>query len=192
MTSDPWFEAAPASAALTQGDVILQCPLLGWKRQAAPPVGASFDLAQLAEPFVEDVVVMTQACDLEQRKVSNVVLCPAIALSTFRSLWEAQRTAVGQSPTPKAWNRELAEIAAGRIWNLSLLDSFTGAEVSSEVRVVFFDQVHTLPRDFLEGLLRNRGVARPRLRPPYREHLSQSFARFFMRVGLPQPIKLPE
>ena len=26
---------------------------------------------------------------------------------------------------------------------------------------------------------------RLRLLPPYREHLSQSFARFFMRVGLP-------
>jgi hypothetical protein len=24
--------------------------------------------------------------------------------------------------------------------------------------------------------------------PPYREHLSQAFARFFMRVGLPQPV----
>jgi len=25
--------------------------------------------------------------------------------------------------------------------------------------------------------------------PPYREHLSQAFARFFMRVGLPIPIE---
>lgn len=29
---------------------------------------------------------------------------------------------------------------------------------------------------------------RPRLRPPYREHLSQAFARLFMRVGLPADI----
>jgi hypothetical protein len=27
-----------------------------------------------------------------------------------------------------------------------------------------------------------------RLCPPYREHLAQAFARFFMRVGLPIPI----
>ena len=31
---------------------------------------------------------------------------------------------------------------------------------------------------------------RLRLCPPYREHLAQSFARFFMRVGL--PIDIPE
>ena len=31
---------------------------------------------------------------------------------------------------------------------------------------------------------------RIRVLPPYREHLSQAFARFFMRVGLPQDIKI--
>lgn len=30
--------------------------------------------------------------------------------------------------------------------------------------------------------------SRIRLLPPYREHLSQAFARYFMRVGLPQDI----
>ncbi|MBM4033230.1 MAG: hypothetical protein FJ291_15815 [Planctomycetes bacterium] len=30
--------------------------------------------------------------------------------------------------------------------------------------------------------------ARVRLCPPYREHLAQAFARFFMRVGLPVDI----
>ncbi len=37
----------------------------------------------------------------------------------------------------------------------------------------------------LETLLLNRNQPRLRLLPPYREHLSQAFARFFMRVGLP-------
>jgi len=40
----------------------------------------------------------------------------------------------------------------------------------------------------LRGLAQ-RGEPRLRLRPPYREHLSQAFARFFMRVGLPTDIK---
>jgi hypothetical protein len=54
--------------------------------------------------------------------------------------------------------------------------------------VVDFLELYTLPRGLLEALLRSRGVPRVRLLPPYREHLSQAFARFFMRVGLPQPI----
>ncbi len=36
-----------------------------------------------------------------------------------------------------------------------------------------------------EGLLAARNEPRLRLLPPYREHLSQAFARFFMRVVLP-------
>jgi hypothetical protein len=40
----------------------------------------------------------------------------------------------------------------------------------------------------LEAILKARNQVRPQLLPPYREHLSQSFARFFMRVGLPIPV----
>ena len=49
----------------------------------------------------------------------------------------------------------------------------------------------TVPRDYLEPLYAQRAKSRLRLRPPYREHLSQAFARFFMRVGLPQAVTLP-
>jgi hypothetical protein len=51
--------------------------------------------------------------------------------------------------------------------------------------------VYSVPRGFLESLLNQRMQSRLRLLPPYREHLSQAFARFFMRVGLPVPIALP-
>jgi hypothetical protein len=54
-----------------------------------------------------------------------------------------------------------------------------------EHRVVDFHDVFARPREMLESLLRHRNEPRPQLLPPYREHLSQAFARFFMRVGLP-------
>jgi hypothetical protein len=38
--------------------------------------------------------------------------------------------------------------------------------------------------------LSKRNGKRLRLLPPYREHLSQAFARFFMRIGLPVHIDL--
>jgi hypothetical protein len=58
--------------------------------------------------FQADVVVMTQACDLEHDKVRNVVLCPHVALSTFRSLWERALQQGGQNPTAKAWRKPVA------------------------------------------------------------------------------------
>jgi hypothetical protein len=56
-------------------------------------------------------------------------------------------------------------------------------------RIVDFHDVYTLPMTFLESFLQNKQQSRLRLRPPYREHLSQAFARFFMRVGLPTGVK---
>jgi hypothetical protein len=50
------------------------------------------------------------------------------------------------------------------------------------------NEVFTVPREFLESVLAARAAARPRLLSPYREHLSQAFARYFMRVGLPVPV----
>jgi hypothetical protein len=68
------------------------------------------------------------------------------------------------------------------------LNRFDHADLTTAIRVVDFHDLFTVPRGFLEAVLRQRGLPRLRLLPPYREHLSQAFARFFMRVGLPQPI----
>lgn len=54
-----------------------------------------------------------------------------------------------------------------------------------EHRVVDFHDIYTIPRHFLESLLQQRGKLRLRLLHPYREHLSQAFVSYFMRVGLP-------
>lgn len=35
-----------------------------------------------------DVIVMTQACDLENNKVDNIILCPHFSLSNYKQDWE--------------------------------------------------------------------------------------------------------
>lgn len=57
----------------------------------------------------------------------------------------------------------------------------------SATKIAFFWQVFTVPFDYIKAEAEN---PRPRLRllHPYAEHLAQSFARFVMRVGLPQDI----
>jgi hypothetical protein len=66
-----------------------------------------------------------------------------------------------------------------------MLNAHNSSDQSTEHRIVNFHYVFTLPRSFLESLLSEGSCRRLRLLPPYREHLSQAFARFFMRVGLP-------
>jgi hypothetical protein len=71
-----------------------------------------------------------------------------------------------------------------------MLNCLENEKLSMKIRVVDFHDIYSLPKIFLESFLRERKKLRIRLSPPYREHLSQSFARFFMRVGLPTPIDL--
>jgi hypothetical protein len=141
--------------------------------------------------IVADVIVMTQACDLEQDRVERVILCPHTSLDEHQAVWEKEMEQRGQKPTEKAWKRYCDDICKGFIFNLTMLNSSQIEESSIGVRIVYFHEVYTVPRSFLESLLVGRGQSRFRLLPPYREHLSQAFARFFMRVGLPIPIEMP-
>ena len=188
----PWYEAVQADSPLDQGDLILGCPVLAW-RQAPDAtyqsIGPGEALLTFAEVAAADAVVMTQTCDLAQNRVRFVALCPHYGLDLCRGAWEAMQRAHGQSLATKAWAAHLDRIAAGQIWNLAMLNSEEGPDYSAELRIVDFREVFSLPRAFLEAWLAERGEPRLRLRPPYREHLSQAFARFFMRVGLPTDIR---
>jgi hypothetical protein len=165
--------------------------MLEW-RDDAPDYQPTPGAVPSADPFVvwhrTDVIVLTQACDLEHNKVRNVVLAPHVGIGQYRIAWEAWLRAREQNPSEKAWKRTCEDIAAGYVWNLSFLDRFDHPARPTDVRVVDFQHVLTAPRTLFEAQIRHAGQVRLRLRSPYVEYLSQSFARFFMRVGLPQPI----
>lgn len=190
MTNDLWYEVVSANIELTQGDIILDCPVVRWASISIEPGTVNnFEILKSAiEVVLADVVVITQACDLEQHKVENAILCPHVSLDTYKEEWEVAMRAMSQNPTSRAWQRTCEDIKNGYIWNLSMLNEGKVADLVLAHRVVDFHDVFTLPRTFLESLLNSRDKPRLRLRPPYREHLSQAFARFFMRVGLPTGI----
>jgi hypothetical protein len=188
---ETWYEIVDPDVHLTQGDLIFDCPLLAWQDNTLRLEGAdeSEVLKGATSAIQSDVVVMTQACDLENEKVENVILCPHVSIDVHRVFWENNMKSAEQNPTEKAWNRHCNSICDGFMWNLTMLNDYRIDGSSIGVRIVFFNEVYTVPRSFLESLLRQRGHSRFRLLPPYREHLSQAFARFFMRVGLPVPIE---
>jgi hypothetical protein len=191
--SDSWYSHVDAEIPLTQGDLIIDCPVIAW---APGPLNLSGSqesevLKGATIAIQADVIVMTQACDLENHKVDKVILCPHISISDYRKSWEEEKKKLKQNPTPKAWGSFFADIRDGFVWNLAVLNAGESGDLKTEHRVVDFHDVYTIPRSFLESLLKQRGSPRLRLNPPYREHLSQAFARFFMRVGLPDPITMP-
>jgi hypothetical protein len=188
--NDVWYEEVEAATVLMQGDLIPNCPLISWKAER-PRIDGSGEtemLRGMTEAIQTDTVIMTQACDLEHGKVENVVLCPHFSLAEYHEAWQVEMERKGQNATPKAWRSHCDDIRDGFVWNLTLLNAGNTSTLSTEHRIVDFHDIFTVPRDFLESLLQQRGQPRLRLLPPYREHLSQAFARFFMRVGLPTPV----
>lgn len=185
MMSDSWYEVAAATDSVTQGDLISDCPVLTWDETPGFEADKPEETLKAARRAVRtDVVVMTQACDLAEEHVTNVTLCPHLALSRYKELWEEDQKTKNQNPTTKSWKKHCDQLKKGFTWNLALLD----AVPDGEVRVVDFHHVFTVPVSFLEAYLKAAKVTRLHLLPPYREHLSQAFSRFFMRVGLPTPV----
>jgi hypothetical protein len=132
------------------------------------------------EREVVDAVILTQSCDLAIRadggcEATDVLLCPFYAKKdlahhpVFRKdeFWEEVRK--GRRP----FYHVLPEcLIPGHEQDFVLID---------------FHALFTLPVAMVREFVAQAGD-RLRLLPPYREHLSQAFARLFMRVGLPADI----
>jgi hypothetical protein len=194
----PWYVEVSADASLTQGDLVESCPVLVFdevpnlgNHQTAEALLAELDKAHAVQ--MVRAIVMTQACDLEHRNVRNVILCPIYNLDEYKRYWEEKRRQAGKSASTASWDGHIKQMKDGKIWNLTMLqkwDASGSGVLSIPHQVVDFHEVFSLPLDFLFAWLRSKNEPRLRLRPPYREHLSQAFARFFMRVGLPDDITL--
>jgi len=169
MSVEPFWSEINEST-LRQGDYLPQC--------LVPEFGPDFAAAGTHEVTANeyDVIVVTQSCDLEQRKVRLVAVCPIYLIAEF----EAVNPAFSKKGR---WN----EVLKGRMEGLHLLASPTDPANNRGALVVDFREIYSLPFDYLVSRAAHFGP-RWRLRSPYLEHFSQAFARFFMRVGLPSTI----
>ena len=167
----PWYEVVKGDV-ISQGDIIMDCPVV-----IIPPIGDISEGIELeATMQTIDVIVMTQACDLEQGNVTDVILC---GLSNANEI----KTKKGKTPDSGFFKG----VKDGKNVSIHLLNDFNSDSVSCEHRVVDLRQLYSLPLDTLKAIAGTK-EERLRLMPPYREHLSQAFARIFMRVGLPSDI----
>jgi hypothetical protein len=183
-----WYKIVDPNVPITQGDIIFDCPLVTWRGDQLPDLEGKDEseiLKAATVVTIADVIVLTQACDLKYDKVANVILCPHLCLEEYRRVWEKEMKRNGQNPTSKAWKSHCDDICDGFVWNLVMINNSQTDSHKIDIRLIDFRDVFSVPRTFLESLLRKRNQPRISLLPPYREHLSQAFARFFMRVGLP-------
>ncbi len=167
----PWYRSVNEDD-IQQGDVFKNIYVF------LPPAELSLDLEEETEFEYEnrDVIVMSQTCDMikGREKISEALLCAIWGLSELSEI-----------NLDKSKDKE--DIRRGNRPSLHMLAPCEISGLEREACVVDFRRVHSLPLSYLRQKGANSGN-RPRLLPPYREHLSQAFARFFMRVGLPVDI----
>lgn len=167
----PWYEVVEGAENLLQGDFVKECPI------ATPPSEISDQLNDIPVRISNyDVIIMSQSCDLVQEKLTLVLVCPIWPLSEFEKESSFYKTNDGKEALRRGYSP-----------GYHLLNKCEIDGVQTEYLVVDFRSVYSVRFDFLLDLARQRGK-RLRLLPPYREHLSQAFTRFFMRVGLPVDI----
>jgi hypothetical protein len=178
----PWYELV-AGSTLEQGDILRNClaPIPPRIAEAEPlvaaPAGSEVPVARAApEPgdIHDRVIVLSQSCDLAQGDIARVMVCPVYTLDEFVDNARGNRN---QRNTRKG-NLRSGRLIGYHLLNRCTLEGFEATHLVSD-----FGDAFSIPLQYAVELA---GAApRVRLLPPYREHLSQMFARFYMRVGLP-------
>lgn len=171
MKKYPWYTIIKDACSLSQGDFFQTCPVV------IPSTEVNQGKDTVSAKVTEyDVVVMSQSCDLAYGKVDIVLVCPVWSLSEF-----------GQKSSHYRSRKGKEELRRGYSPGYHLLNKCRLEGFERDYTIVDFRNVYGVPFEYLVKIVKQNGP-RLRLLPPYREHLSQAFARFFMRVGLPADI----
>ena len=173
-----WYENCNREDnTLQQGDFIPECPIIIPPAILEEGIDVDVDVKNI------DSIVLLQSCDLEHGKIEIVLVCPYLPLTQWlKQLRPEQQTRGGIKNAIK-------ELQKGHYPGYHVLNRERG--LIEDYQVVDFKNVYGINFQFLSNLISNR-EERIRLMPPYKEHLSQAFARYFMRVGLPQDLRIDD
>jgi hypothetical protein len=127
-----------------------------------------------------DAVILSQSCDLAIRadgecEATDVLLCPVYFKQDLASHPVFAKE--------ESWE----EVRKGRRPFFHVINECRLPGHEQDFVLVDFHALFTLGVPLVREFAEQTGD-RLRLLPPYREHLSQAFARLFMRVGLPTDV----
>jgi hypothetical protein len=158
----------PATADLSQGDILEGCPILVWKLSPPP-----LDLDVPPEIRIIRVVVLTQACDLAQDKTTRVVVAPVHAAADL----------VANNILKAGVIRD--QVRRGQVFGWYFLPA-APVPINLAESIVDLRELHTIERRTLEYLV-GAGKRVARICTPWREHLAQHFGATYTRIALPEP-----
>jgi len=167
--------------SLRQGDILLRFRYLLPKVYAVPTSTPTvLEEEAVVSAIPADLVVLSACCDLDLKNTKRL----AIDYVLLAHHWDFDT--LTKKPGPSGLQpSDRNAIESNRMPRFYLLAKSTFPEVGFELRVVDFNRVISIPRSFVDAhVVQNR--VRLRMNAPYREHLAQSFAACYSRIGLPK------
>ena len=165
-----WYDIVSSKDDIQQGDFIEECPIIIPPKAILEPVDLNVEVE------VRNVILMTQSCDILKPKIKELLVCPYFTMEQLSSK---------ETSYHDVTKREL--LRRGYVVNRHLLDKCELDGNETDYLIVDFSTLYSVNKNVIKELITVK-KNRKRLLPPYREHLSQAFARYFMRVGLPNDI----
>ena len=180
MLTYPWYiKLSQQDYSIQQGDFISECPIVIPPKNLSE-INQEDSVGISIETF--DVIVISQSCDIEQNNLDIILVCPYY---TFDLLCE-NFNYNNKSKKKGLFN----DIKNGRRFSFHMLNKSEEIGIKDYL-IIDFRNIFGINIDVLKNHIITNNHPRIRLAPPYKEHLSQAFAKFFMRVGLPIDIKNP-
>jgi len=177
---DSWYVLLTNDISIEQGDIIEDCKILVPCEDSYQALLAEADaeVEQEMEYIQGNFIIMSQSCDLSNDKIDSVVVCLIISL----------RDANIKFPALTLGNHKQREaLRRGNLPSLYLLNQLQlNSQDAEDYYCVCFEHIYSIPKKYLLKLIEHQ--TRYRLLSPYKESLAQSFAKYFMRVGLPKDI----
>ena len=170
-----WYGIVNHNDPLRQGQLVKEVPLFDLLTSYSIASGEQErEISNPVDKIIYDIVILTQTCDLEQGKTSNVVVCPYREISSYDNY------------ISNNFIKQLNETRKGRIHNLHLLDRCDIESYEMDYILLDFYQTYTVAIEYLKYYASRQ--QRLELQSPYVEQLSQRFGYLFMRVALPNDL----
>lgn len=197
-----WYKVGYNSDILYQGEILLNCSIIEPKVSPEDIVNErnELDVNEIKGNFV----ILSQSCDLEQDNIDLVVVSSVYSIGNFvaqeLTLYEKAKQCAKSKQQSLDQEKDyenmalecnsiysqIKKIRKGELPAYHLLEKEDS--IDFPYSLVNFHQIYSIPKKFLLEFVKNQQDYRICLIPPYREHLSQAFARYFMRVGLPSEV----
>jgi len=179
MANYPWYEDVNGEAELEQGEIITDCSVILPNNEHYQNIINNIENNLPLDIIQFNGIILSQSCDIVNNKINSIIVCPVISLMDL------------MNKEPYFRSKDAREsLRQGREPSYHLLNKFCIETGQDDFYAVSFRHIYSIPKEFIKAVISNK--KRIRLLPPYREHLSQSFARYFMRVGLPTDIPQEE